>query len=64
MQGNGPNLHQGRFRLDIRENFFMDSMVKHWNGLLGEVVESWSLEIFNDYINYYLTMVVLGQVNG
>jgi len=42
----------------------MDSMVKHWNGLLGEVVESWSLEIFNDYINYYLTMVVLGQVDG
>lgn len=28
---NGLRLHQGRFRLCTRKNFFMDEVVKHWN---------------------------------
>jgi len=45
-RGNGLELHQGKFRLDIKNNFFTERVLKHWNKLPREVMESPSQEAF------------------
>jgi len=51
-------LNQGRFRVDIRRNLFTGRVVRHWNRLPREVVESPSLEVFKKYVDMTLQDVV------
>ncbi|TRZ10274.1 hypothetical protein HGM15179_016833 [Zosterops borbonicus] len=44
--GHSLKLHQGKYRLDIRKKFFTERVIKYWNSLPGEVVESPSLDVF------------------
>ncbi|KFR04758.1 hypothetical protein Y956_16404, partial [Nipponia nippon] len=55
---NGYKLKEGRFRLDIRKKFFTMRVVKHWNGLLREVVDAPSLETFKARLDGALSNLI------
>ena len=53
-RANGLTLHQGRFRLNIRKNFFPKRVVKHSNRLPREVGETPSLKGFKRRVDVVL----------
>ena len=58
MRGNGFKLEEGRFRLDIRKEFFTVSVVRQWNRFPREFVNAPSLEAFKARLDGALSNLV------
>ncbi|KAK4821999.1 hypothetical protein QYF61_006613 [Mycteria americana] len=57
-RGNGFQLKEGKFRLDIRKTFFTMRVVKHWNRLPREAVDAPSLETFKVRLDRALSNLI------
>ena len=57
-RGNCFKLRKGRFRLDVREKFFTERVVRYWNRVPREVVDVPSLEMFKARLGGALSSLV------
>jgi len=57
-RGNGSELKEGRFRLDIRKKFFTIRVVRHWHRLPREAVDAPFLAVFKAWLDGALSNLV------
>ena len=57
-RGDGFQLQEGRFRLDVGKKFFTVRAVRHWNRLPREAVDAPSLEVFEARLDGALSNLV------
>ena len=57
-RGTGLKLEEVKFRLDIRKKLFAVTVVRHWNMLPSEVVNTLSLEAFKTRLDGALSNLV------
>jgi len=56
--GNGSELEEGRFGVDIRKKFFTVRVVRHWNRLPSEAVNAPCLEALKARLDGVLSNLV------
>lgn len=52
-KGNGLKLEEGRFQLDVRDNFFIQIVVRYWRRLLEEVAD-----VLFHYALLYISLLI------
>ena len=60
--GDGMNLHQGKFSMDMRKRLFTEGVVSHWKRLPREVVVASSLSEFKEHLDDALSHLVYFEV--
>lgn len=57
-QGNGIELYQGKFRLDMRKRFFTEKVAGHSKKLCREVVVAQCLTDYKEHLDYILSYMM------